>query len=36
MPASSAIRRALLEWESTGPTRLEDIEDGAYSSSSLG
>lgn len=31
MPASSALTRELLEWEPTGPTLIEDIEDGAYS-----
>jgi nucleoside-diphosphate-sugar epimerase len=31
MSASSAITRALLGWEPTGPTLLEDIQAGAYS-----
>jgi nucleoside-diphosphate-sugar epimerase len=34
MPASSAITRELLGWEPTGPTLLEDIQNGAYSNGS--
>jgi nucleoside-diphosphate-sugar epimerase len=33
MPASSEITRQLLGWEPTGPTLLEDIQNGAYSNS---
>ncbi|MBV9415827.1 MAG: SDR family oxidoreductase [Solirubrobacterales bacterium] len=36
MAASSAITRELLAWEPTGPTLLEDIENGAYSKDSQG
>jgi nucleoside-diphosphate-sugar epimerase len=31
MPASSAITRELLGWEPTGPTLVDDIQDGGYS-----
>ena len=34
MAASSAITRELLAWTPTGPTLIEDIEDGAYSNGS--
>ena len=34
MSASSAITRELLGWEPTGPTLIEDIENGAYSNNS--
>ncbi|HZO79517.1 MAG TPA: SDR family oxidoreductase [Solirubrobacteraceae bacterium] len=36
MAASSAITRELLGWEPTGPTLVEDIQDGAYSNGSQG
>lgn len=36
MPASSATTRELVGWEPTGPTLIEDIEAGAYSSGSNG
>jgi nucleoside-diphosphate-sugar epimerase len=36
MAASSAITRELVGWEPTGPTLVEDIQDGAYSNGSQG
>ena len=36
MAASSTITRELLAWEPTGPTLLEDIENGDYSKNSQG
>jgi nucleoside-diphosphate-sugar epimerase len=36
MPATSTITRELLGWEPTGPTLIDDIQDGAYSNGSLG
>jgi nucleoside-diphosphate-sugar epimerase len=36
MPVTSTITRELLGWEPTGPTLIDDIQDGAYSNGSQG